>query len=576
MSFDGLVTRGVANELSKVLTGGKIEKIYQPENDELVLHIHAGKERHKLYLSSNSSHARIHLTEGADNNPPNPSSFCMLLRKHIQGGRISSIEQKDAERIVEISVDTINEMGFSVNKKLIIEIMGKHSNIILVDLTTDRILDSIKRVSIDISRLRQILPGHTYTAPPAQDKISPFKLTETKLADLLNADIATPVKRMVNTIQGLSPAIAEEMLLRSTGGILPASCGEISVPALFTVLKTMLTQLQNGDLTPVVYSDQEEKPQDFHVYSLQTLEDGSQRHAFEKVSQAIEYYYSNRASSNRVKQKSGDVQRSVSTHLDKLYLKKQRLSEDLIQAENSDIYRLYGELLTANIHAVSTGADKAAVMNYYTGESISIPLDARFSAAKNAQRYYKKYGKAKTAIKEKKIQLDETNEDVAYLESVMTFILQADTFEEVEVIRQELVDSGYLRRKKTNQKQQKNKLEPYSYQSRDGFRILVGRNNKENDHLTLKMADRKDIWFHTKDIPGSHVILFTEGRQPTESAIIEAAQLAAYYSKGRQSENVPVDYTQVRYVKKPSGAKPGMVIFTDNRTIYAKPALPEK
>jgi len=569
MSFDGFVTGAVARQLDQALNGAKIEKIYQPETDELLFHIHSRKKKYKLYLSSNSSHPRIHFIDDSSNNPMTPSGFCMLLRKHLQGGRIASIKQKDSERIVEISVDTLDELGFSVNKKLIIEIMGKHSNIILLNLNSNRIIDSIKRVSIDVNRYRQILPGQLYVYPPSQDKICAYTLTESKLSAILQHRSTKMSKHLMNHIQGISPVLSEEICYRA-GASDDIKAENLTAKDLSPVFQSLSKMQESGEITPVVYFSQD-GVQDFHIFPISALQETMESKSFEDVSQAISYFYSHKASSNRVRQKSSDLERTVNTQLDKLYLKKQRLCEDILKAENADIYRLYGELLTANLHAIENGSEKATVLNYYDNQSLSIPLDPRFTISKNAQRYYKKYGKAKTAIREKNIQLEETNTDIQYLESVLTYIRNAVSFEEIEEILQELIEGNYLKKRKKNEREKKKKPMPYSYISSDGFRISVGRNNKENDYLTLKLADRKDYWFHTKDIPGSHVIVFTEGKEITETAILEASALAAYYSKARQSENVPVDYTKIKFVKKPSGAKPGMVIFTDNHTIYVTP-----
>jgi Predicted RNA-binding protein homologous to eukaryotic snRNP len=585
MSFDGMVTGAVVHQLSRMLTGGKIEKIYQPEADEIVLNIHAARDNHKLYISSNSSHARMHLITETTSNPQNPLGFCMLLRKHLQGGRITAITQKDSERIVEISIDTINELGFSVNKKLIVEIMGKHSNIIVVDIASNRIIDSIKRISIDVNRYRQLLPGQQYVYPPSQGKVPYYGLTEAQFQSFLESGTGDLAKMLMSHIQGISPLIAEEIVYQSgrLSSAQAASVGEITTVAshlndngtpaadLYRILKRYTDQIEDEIPSPRVYLQEDGTPFDFHLFPLATLSDYYQELSFSDISEAISYYYSHKSSSNRIRQKSSDLDRAVGSSLDKLYLKKQRLSEDLLQAENSDIYRIYGELLTANLHQIRQGASKAEVLDYYKNENVSIPLDPRFTPSQNAQRYYKKYSKAKTAVTEKKIQLEEANHDISYLESVLSYIDKAVSVEEIEELRQELIEGGYLRKRKNNFKPMKTKPAPYQYTTSDGFRVLVGRNNKENDILTFKTASGKDIWFHTKDIPGSHVILFTEGKGPTETAIFEAAALAAYHSKGRESENVPVDYTQVRHVKKPNGAKPGMVIFVDNKTVYVDP-----
>lgn len=576
-----MVAGAVVHQLKNTLVGGKIEKIYQPEADEIILNIHSGKENYKLYISSNSSHARIHLITETTSNPLNPMGFCMLLRKHLQGGRITAIQQKDSERVVEISVDTINELGFSVNKKLIVEIMGKHSNIIVLDIASNKIIDSIKRISIDVNRYRQLLPGQQYVYPPSQDKIPYYGITEEKIKSIIENTGDKAAKALMTNIQGISPLLSDEIIYQS--GLLETKNAEAtafssvleesSPAAVYQVLNGFVKSISDDNPEPRVYVQEDGTPFEFHLFPLASLQSCYKELTFGDISEAISYYYSNKSSSNRVKQKSTDLDRAVQSSLDKLYLKKQRLSEDLLKAENSDIYRLYGELLTANLHQVSQGASSAKVFNYYNSEEVAIPLDPRFSPSQNAQRYFKKYSKAKTAITEKNIQLHETNNDIAYLESVLSYIEKAVSVEEIEELRQELVEGGYLRRRKNNFKPSKSKPAPYQYSTSDGFRVLVGRNNKENDILTFKTASGKDLWFHTKDIPGSHVILFTEGKSVTEAAIFEASALAAYHSKGRESENVPVDYTQVRHVKKPSGAKPGMVIFTDNKTVYVNPKL---
>ncbi|MGF6376196.1 putative ribosome quality control (RQC) complex YloA/Tae2 family protein [Clostridiales Family XIII bacterium PM5-7] len=555
MAFDGIITYAMTKELQDKLIYGKIEKVYQPESDELVFHIHTKTGNVKLYASVNSSHSRVHFIEENLQNPPVPLGFCMLLRKHLQGGRIVSIEQRDCERIIEISLETLNELGFSVSKRLIFEIMGKHSNIILVDTTEDKIIDSIKRVSIDVNRVRQLLPGKTYEYPPKQDKHS-FKDIN---ADELDTIEPNP-KVLLSKIGGISPAIAAQL------------AGTTNRSGW---LKGLLDSIDQGTIIPRVYVDEDGIPRDFHLTDISEFEGVCQRINFETLSQCIAYYFDHKASSNRAKQKSHDLIKSVSSTLDKHYLKKQRLNEDLLKAKNSEDLRLFGELLTANMHLIKPGDTKVEVTNYYDGSTVSIALDKRFSPAKNAQQYYKKYGKSKTAIKEKQIQLEEVEVDIDYLESVLTYLLNTDNLDEIEAIRGELIETGYVRRRKTNIKEKKYKAEPHQYLTSSGLKILVGRNNKENDILTLKTAAKTDLWFHTKDIPGSHTVLFTQGKSISEEDIFQAAAIAAYHSKGRSSGNVPVDYVQIKYVKKPSGAKPGMVIFTNNKTVWVDPKLPE-
>lgn len=563
MPFDGIVTGAMVRELSRCLTGGKIEKIYHPETDELILHVQKGKEKYRMLLSSGSSHARIHLIEDNGSNPQTPTGFCMLLRKHFQGGRIAEIRQTGSERIVQILVDSVNELGVSVNRGLMIELMGKHSNIIAVDLSTGKILDSIKRVSIDVSRCRQVLPGLPYTLPPSRGKRSLYTLNRTAFDEFTPDPVPNPAGFLVQEIQGFSPLFADSLCASSP------EC--MTRDALWDLLQSLCGQIEAEAFSPAVYLDENGTPAEFHVFPLAGPETKKE---FDSPSAAADFFFCHRESSNRIRQKSSDLRRALENNLQKQRLKKQRLSEDLLQAENSDRYRLYGELLTAALHLVPAGASSAAVPNYYDNSTLEIPLDPKYSPAKNAQRYFKKYAKSKTAIREKRIQLQETDDLIRYLESVLVFVENSTSIEEIEEIRQELVEGGYLRKRKNHYRPSKSKLQPYVYTTSDGFRMLVGRNNRENDQLTLKTADKKDIWFHTKDIPGSHVIVQTGGRSITETAIFEAAAAAAYYSKGKHSENVPVDYVSVRHVKKPSGAKPGMVIFTDNRTVYVNPKLP--
>lgn len=560
MAFDGIVTRAMVRELQDRILLGKIEKVYQPEVDELVFHIHSKNGNVKFLASAGSAHARVCFITENPVNPPAPLAFCMLLRKHLQGGRITEISQKDSERIIEISLETLNELGFTMSKKLIFEIMGKHSNIVLVDIASGKIIDSIKRVSFDVNRVRQILPGMIYQYPPAQDKI-PFREISAEQLEALPAD----GKAILRSVGGIAPAFAEELALRT---------GTQRSDYLSDVLAAIESP-NHADAR--VYLDENDAPIDFYPVPLSELEESCRVEHFEDLSSAMEFYFGKKESSNQGRQKSHDLIRSVNALLDKMYLKKKRLSEDLLKAENSEDLRLYGELLTANIHLIQPGMKSVEVTNYYDGSTVTIPLDVKLSPSKNAQHYFKKYGKSKTAIKEKQIQLDENEGEIKYLESVLSFLENTDDVAEIESIRAELVETGYVRRRRQagGFKEKKYKPAPYRYTLSNGMSVLVGRNNKENDILTFKTAGNKDLWLHTKDIPGSHVIVQSGGAELDEEAVWEAAAIAAYHSKARTSENVPVDYVQIKYVKKPAGAKPGMVIFTNNRTVYVNPAVPK-
>ncbi len=577
MSYDGIVTGAMVRELSDAVTLGKIEKIYQPQPEQLLFVIHTKRGRQRLFVSASSNHSAAYLIGEAPENPVKPPVFCMVLRKHLTAARITQVSQHESDRIIEILMETVNELGFNENRKLIIEIMGKHSNVLLINMETGKIIDSIKHVSIDVNRARQILPGKAYEYPPSQDKRPPQEVDVEYMKTLLQ-DQFQPERSVLGGIRGISPVLAQT-IASAAGAKDVLAAGEPNAGSAYDFLRGMLASIESGVITPIVYVDSDGKPADFHIVPLSVYEDDPRYEAlrFESLSEAACYFFVHRESSNTIKQKSNDLLRVVNAALDKAHLKMQRLSEDLYKAENSDKYRLYGELLTANLHMAKQGMKEVKVISYYDGSEVTIPLDPKFSPSKNAQNFYKRYGKAKTAIKEKKLQIEETSADIKYLDSVVSFIERASSIEEVDLLRQELTEAGYIRyrRPPKNAARKKYKPQPYSYTLSSGKRCEAGRNNNENDFLTMKKASGQDLWFHTKDIPGSHVILFLNGSEPTEADLFEAASIAAYYSKGSSSANVPVDYTKVRYVNKPSGAKPGYVIFTHNRTLYVDPKLPE-
>ena len=510
MAYDALVAAIVANDLANQLAGAKIEKVQQPESDEVLFQLHGNSGRKKLLICLAPNGSRLHFTELSYENPVDAPSFCMLLRKHIQGGRISSVGHIEGERITYFDIETINEMGYSVNKRLIAETMGKHSNLILIDTTTNKIIDSIKRISIDVNRYRQILPGSLYIAPPQS-----------------SSDYIDKIKSSI--------------------------CSELS---------------------PIVYFDNG-KVKDVHAYHLLNY-DSLESKEFENIHQALDFFYSNKKETNKQMQKADNMNRSVSNMLDKQLLKKQRLLEDIKKANESDDYRIKAELLNANLHLCKPGDKSIKVISYYDGSEVEIALDEKLSAAKNAQQYYKKYAKLKSSAKEKLIQLEACDKDIAYLESVKEMIKLTSTYEELDLIREELADQGYLRTRTASQRNRKIKPKPRRFKLTTGYEVVVGRSNSENDYITFKLGGKTDYWFHTKDIHGSHLVLFTNGEEPDADTIYEAASIAAFYSQGKESENVPVDYVPLRYVKKPNGAKPGMVIFTNNRTVWINPKNPEE
>lgn len=585
MAFDGIITRAMVSELSATLLQGKIDKIHQPMRDELVFTVHTPSGNKRLFASAGSTAPRVHLIEESPGNPPSPSPFCMLLRKHLVGGRIISIEQKDCDRIIEITLETMTELGFTASRKLIFEIMGKHSNIVLVDAGASAnddakssegasdmvVIDAIKRVSFDTSRARQILPGIKYEYPPAQDKIGFDRITKDEL-DALPSDS----KSILSRVGGISMQVAEDLAgIGISDDIAQSQTTSVAAynSSRYGKLRRTIDAAESGEFTAHIYYEGD-NPIDFHIADLDAYENACSRSDFPTLSSAINAYFEGKSSTNSLRQRSNDLTRTVDALLEKARLKNKRLGEDLLEAENSEKYRIYGELLNANIHAITPGAESITLDNYYDGTKVDIPLDPKYTPAKNAQNYFKKYGKFKTAVKEKTLQIKETQDDIAYLESVQTFLENLERPEDIEQIRQELIEGGYLRRRKSNEKSKRFKSSLHKYTSPSGYEILVGKNNKENDELTLKLADKTDLWLHTKDIPGSHVIIRTRGEEPTAEDIYCAAEIAAWHSKAKNSAQVPVDYVRVRHVKKPAGAKPGMVIFTNNHTVYVTPKLP--
>lgn len=587
MAFDGIMTWAISEELSQKLTLGKIEKIYQPESESLVFIIHTKDGRFRLYASASGNAPHICLTEREFENPQQPPIFCMILRKHIQGGRISRIAQNSSERIIEMDFQVLDELGFTVSKRLIFEIMGKHSNIILINLNDGRIIDSIKRVSIDVNRARQILPGLLYTYPPSQGKIG-FK-------DFLGLSVDDEVSNHSDIDNAISVDWHDASdIMDKVGGISPRVADCISCSG-FNILKDISCQIESMSAETKIYSNGK-KLTDFHIVSMDRIL--SQVKSFDSPTAAVDYFFAHKKETNLMQQAESNLLKKINSIRDKLGLKLQRMEEDVLKAKQSENLRLHGELLTANIHNIKKGDLMAHIVNYYDGNVVDIKLDPKLSPSENAQKYYKKYGKAMNTIKEKQPMIESVKSEISYIDSVIDHLSRAADIKQIEYIRDELIDEGYLKRRsigKNNRKSNKNKSKaeknsvsngkinnPLIFNLNSGRRIIVGRNNKENDVLTLRMASKSDIWFHTKDIPGSHVILQTGGITLSEmetkfpDEIKTAAGIAAYHSKGKSSENVPVDYTEVRYVKKPSGAKPGMVIFKNNKTVWITPEIPSR
>lgn len=559
MSFDGLFTKAMADELSHSLKGGRINKIYQPYKNEIILTIRANGVNHKLLLSAHPSYARAQLTKESHDNPSEPPMFCMLLRKHLEGYIVEDLHQVEVDRILIIEVKGRNELGDISYKQLIVEIMGRHSNIILVDKNRNIILDSIKHVSYALNTHRAILPGQAYISPPEQNKLNPFKADEQDVLRLLDFNSGKVDKQLVEHFAGVSPLFAKEVLFKS------GLANRTTVPAAFI---EMIQSIGKGEIQPAITSANNKE--NFYLLPLQHLKGESK--SFPSLSEMLDRFYFGKAERDRVKQQSSDLERFIVNEKEKNEKKIEKLQKTLLEAEKADEFQRYGELLTANLYAAKKGMKEIEVINYYDeeGQTISIPLDPLKSPSDNAQKYFSRYQKAKNSVAIVVEQIEKARDEAAYFDSLYQQV-QAASPKDIEEIREELVEGGYIRlRQKKNAKKASNAKPVLDhYMSTDGTEIIVGKNNKQNDYLTNKLAARDEIWLHTKDIPGSHVVI--RSKEPAEDTIKEAAMLAAYFSKARESSSVPVDFTKVRFVKKPNGAKPGFVIYDNQQTVYVTP-----
>ncbi|AZB42881.1 fibronectin/fibrinogen-binding protein [Bacillus sp. FJAT-42376] len=559
MSFDGIFTYAMTKELQEKLESGRISKIYQPYKNELILQVRSGGANYKLLVSAHPSYARIHLTNESYENPSSPPMFCMLLRKHLEGSIIERIEQKDMERIIIFHVKGRNELGDVTYKELIVEIMGRHSNMVLLDSETRVILDSIKHLPPAVNSYRTVLPGHEYIFPPAQEKISPFGLTEEDVVKKLDFFAGRLDKQIVQHFAGISPLLAREITERA------GMANRVTVPKAF--IET-LSSLQHGDWTPVMITGNDKDA--FYLTDLTHLK--GERKTFSSLSGLLDRYYFGKADRDRVKQQGNDLERFLQNELKKNKSKIKKLHKSLLDAEDAEKYQLYGELLTANLYSIQRGDKQAEVINYYdeNESTVSIQLSPQKTPSENAQSYFIKYQKAKKSVNHIEEQLKLADEEIRYLDNLLQQIESASP-RDLEEIREELQDGGYMKKKALKKGKKAKTVLPVleQYHSTDGIQILVGKNNKQNEYLTNRVAARDDVWLHTKDIPGSHVVI--KSRTPSEDTILEAANIAAYFSKARSSGSVPVDFTLVRHVKKPSGSKPGFVIYDHQQTVFVTP-----
>ncbi len=541
MAFDGLFTAAITKELHQLQTG-RITKVHQPNAQELMLHIRAGGKNHKLLFSIHPSYARIHLTYESIDNPASPPMFCMMMRKHIEGGFIEKVEQIEADRIIQMTIRSKDEIGDDTSRILIMEVMGRHSNLTLVNGDTFKIIETMKHLPPSMNSYRTMMPGQDYIYPPKQDKENPFLLTKDAVptldADGWMATFQGVSKIHAQELASLSPSDAFDFVMSfSSGGSQPGSA-EVGGKTFFSA--SPLTHLDSSWVTA------------------------------ESLGHLLDRVYYQKAERDRVKQQAGDLERWLINERKKLTTKLKKLKTDMIRAENLQEYQKHGELLMGNLHAMTKGMKQVEVIDYYDENQamLTIALDPKKSPSQNAQSYFHRYTKAKTALHEVQVQLDKTTEELTYLDEIMRQLEQAST-SDIEEIREELMEQGYLKKRAKAKARKEVKIKPESYRASDGTAISVGKNNKQNDYVTFKLAKRTDTWLHTKDIPGSHVVI--HDADPSEETILEAATLAAYFSKARDSSSVPVDYTEVRHVKKPNGSKPGFVIYFEQKTVYVTP-----
>ena len=539
MSFDGFFLHHMTEELRRELLGGRIQKINQPFEQELVLQIRSNRQSHKLLLSAHSVFGRVQLTDATFENPAVPNTFIMVMRKYLQGAVIEAIQQVENDRILEISVSNKNEIGDSVAVTLVIEIMGKHSNIILLDKASGKIIEAIKHVGFSQNSYRTILPGSTYVAPPQTGSLNPFTVGDEKLFEILHTEDLEP-KRLQQIFQGLGRDTATELSGRLTADKLKTFRAFFASPTQ--------PSLTEKSFSALLFSDSKTQ--------ISTL------------SELLDTFYKDKAERDRVNQQASELIRRVENELEKNRKKLGKQEEELLATENAEEFRQKGELLTTFLHQVPNDQNQVELDNYYTGEKILITLDKALTPNQNAQRYFKRYQKLKEAVKHLTSLIEETRNTILYLESVETALAQA-SLSEIAEIREELIQTGFIRRRQREKIQKRQK--PEKYLATDGQTIiLVGRNNLQNDELTFKMAKKDELWFHAKDIPGSHVVI-TGNLQPSDEVKTDAAELAAYFSKARLSNLVQVDMIETRKLNKPTGGKPGFVTYTGQKTLRVTP-----
>lgn len=554
MAFDGVFTRKMVEDL-QFLVSGRIHKINQPENDTIIMVVRQQRQNHQLLLSIHPNFARIHLTTKKYDNPFEPPMFARVFRKHLEGGRILAIRQIGNDRRIEMDVESKDEIGDTIHRTVILEIMGKHSNLILVN-EERKILEGFKHLTPNTNQFRTVMPGFQYEAPPTQHKQNPYEYTGAQVLQHIDFNAGKIDRQLLQTFEGFSPLLTKEITSRRhfmTTQTLPEAFDEVMAET-------------KAVPQPVFHKNHETGKEDFYFMKLQQFYDDCV--TYDSLHELLDRFYDARGERERVKQRANDLVKLVQQLLQKYQNKLSKLVDEQAGTEEKENQQLYGELITANIYQLKPGDRQLETVNYYTGENVTIPLNPQKSPAENAQYYYKQYNRMKTRERELTHQITLTEENIAYFENIEQQLSHIQVHE-IDDIREELAEQGFIKQKKQQKKKKQQKIQLQSYVSTDGDTILVGKNNKQNDYLTNKLAQKSHLWFHTKDIPGSHVVILNDA--PSDKTIEEAAMIAAYFSKAGQSGQIPVDYTTIRNVHKPSGSKPGFVTYDNQKTLYATP-----
>ena len=577
MSLDGATLRQIKNEIESVAIGARIDRIAQPTREEIVLHLRWRGGSGKLLLSAAASSARVHFTESAPENPKSPPMFCMLLRKHLSSAKLLDVRQAGMDRILFLDFEAQNELGDLVTITVACEIMGRHSNIIVIT-QEGRVLDSIKRVDLETSRVRQILPNIVYELPPVQDKLS---LVDDDIGEIIlrikNGRDIELSKAIIETLQGMSPLPCRELAHYTTRGIerVVSQLSEDEWVRLHFVFDQASTALKQNTCTPVMVAELEPsgRPRDFSFMQINQYGAEMSTRQYDSFSALLDAFYARRDLMERQKQRSSDLLRLLANTSERISRKLAAQHEDLKVCAEREGLRVFGDLITANIHLIQKGDNSAVLQNYYDPEyaEVEILLDIRLNPAQNAQKYYAQYRKADTAEKMLHKLIEQGEAELLYIDSVFDALTRAETSADLDAIRAELAQGGYVRTAAVKGRRKEEKLSPLRFISVDGFTILTGRNNIQNDRLTLRESRGNDIWLHTQKIPGSHTIIVSQGREVPKTTIEQACVIAAYHSKARESSKVPVDFTEVRNVKKPNAAKPGMVIYDHYETVIIDP-----